>query len=321
MSILNDLAAQAASALTSFGYTDPRTKQAVKAWQQMHGGLKLDGIYGTGSAAALAQDLVGGTAPKAYTKGTVSNNSLAALQAIAAKNKLVIKTAPKGTAASRGFVLKDAVLASFADWNSQFEGALPFMYTDIKGLVTTGIGNLIDPVARALVLPWENQDGSPSSQDQIAAAWRIVKGAWPKVQSNNCEHLTTIRLSKAGIQQLVESRLKSNDAFMASKFPGYHDWTADAQMASHSLGWAMGLGHLDPHTGDFKEWIRAMSQSPPDYRAASEAAHMNETGNPGLVPRNLANIVLFENAARILEGTGDPEVLYYLDPLPELLVS
>jgi len=35
------------------------------------------------------------------------------------------------------------------------------MYVDVKGLVTTGIGNLIDLLSAALELPFHHNDGTP----------------------------------------------------------------------------------------------------------------------------------------------------------------
>lgn len=319
MPILSQLAVAAADALNTYGYADPRAKQAVKAWQQVHGGLKLDGVYGPDSAKALAMDLPTNTvAPKAYVTAPGGDPARARLSQIASKNNLSIKSAPAGTAAAQGFRgLRDSVLGPFSDWNTQFEGALNFMYTDNIGKVTTGIGNLIDPVSTAYRLPWRRPDGSLASQAEVNAAWSTVKGAFPAVQSVNSKSLTNLRLDKDGVAQAVDTTLKANDAMLAGWYPGYPNWTADAQLAAHSMGWAMGLGHLAPHTGDFHSWILAMSQTPPDYRAAAQASHINDTTNPGLVPRNAANKILFENAARVLETNGDPEVLYYLDPLPE----
>jgi hypothetical protein len=68
--ILQQLASVAADAVTKYGYADLRAKKAVKDWQQSHGGLKIDGIYGPGSASVLATDLTQPqVAPVAYFDG------------------------------------------------------------------------------------------------------------------------------------------------------------------------------------------------------------------------------------------------------------
>ena len=45
--------------------------------------------------------------------------------------------------------MRPSVFAAFPGFITRFEGRLPFMYLDTKGLVTTGVGNLIDPLVPA----------------------------------------------------------------------------------------------------------------------------------------------------------------------------
>lgn len=230
----------------------------------------------------------------------------AQLQQLANKARLVLAPAPPGTARSQGFHLRDAVLGPFAAWTAQFEGYTPFMYTDNKGLVTTGIGNLIEPIGLALALPWKRPDGSRASQAEITDAWNKVKSAWPDIQSFQAASLTNLRLDKEGIAQLVNQRLRANDNHLARRFPSYARWPADAQLAVNSMSWAMGSGF------DFPAFTKAVNGPTPDFNAAAAASHINEAGNPGIVPRNQANRLLFENAAKVQAGHGDPDVLYYL---------
>src|SRR4029453_7562541 len=56
----------------------------------------------------------------------------------------------------------------FLAFSRPLEGRVPWMYLDIKGLVTTGVGNLIDPVGLASKLPFVHKgDGSPASEVDI----------------------------------------------------------------------------------------------------------------------------------------------------------
>ena len=50
--------------------------------------------------------------------------------------------------------MKQSVRDAFVDFTAALEGVVPWMYLDVKGLVTVAIGNLIDPVAAALSLPF-----------------------------------------------------------------------------------------------------------------------------------------------------------------------
>lgn len=222
--------------------------------------------------------------------------------------------------------MKASVLASFGTFQGQIEGSkLPYMYTDNKGLVTTGTGNLIDPLPMALVLPWRRADGTLAARDEIEEAWNTVKNAFPDIQSTRCAGLTTIRLNEPDLDHLLAEKAHGNDEYIRAQFPAFDSWPADAQMAIHSMAWAQGAS--------FQGWPRlsaALNASPPDFLAAAgppgDAANrpsfrgqawLNDTGNAGLRPRNLENKVLFQNAARVLANRLDPEPLYWPTELPE----
>lgn len=232
----------------------------------------------------------------------------AQLQSIATKAGLALTTGATGSAKARGYALRDSVLTNFAAWTAQFEGYTPFMYTDVKGYVTTGIGNLIDPKPAAMGLPWKNADGSAASQSDISSAWDTVKAAWPGTQSMACAKLTSIRLDKDGIRQLVESKLLSNDQYLAAHFPGYASWPADAQLALNSMAWAMGPGF------NFPSLKASLAETPPNFKSAALVCGISTKGNPGVIPRNYADQLLFENAAAVVSGQGNPDTLYYLTP-------
>lgn len=223
-----------------------------------------------------------------------------------------------GSAKAQGFVCRDAVLANFVNWNKPLEGRLPFMYTDVKGLVTTGVGNLIDPIGAAKGLDWRIGDTTAApapdnaraaTADEVTAAWNTVKGAYPGTQSSKCASLTNVRLTEAGISALVVSKLKTNDAYVAAHLAPYADLPADAQLAVMSMAWAMGPGFLST----FKNLVTALQGSPPDFGAAVAQCKINATGNPGVIPRNTADQVLFGNAAKVQAGQGNPNVLYFLN--------
>src|SRR5215469_10503422 len=203
--------------------------------------------------------------------------------------------------------MRQAVRDNFKSFNTKFEGYLDFMYGDVKNLVTTGMGNLIDPIGQALSLPWVNADGSPASQQQITDAWNAVKARTDLNQKGGRAYksVTSIRLTDDGINQLFMSRADSNEKYLKKTYPGFDNWPADAQLALHSMAWAMGPAFKFP---TFKADVNA---DPPDFAKAAIDSHMNAAGNPGLVPRNAANKKLFENAAAVLKYNADPDKLYY----------
>jgi GH24 family phage-related lysozyme (muramidase) len=195
-----------------------------------------------------------------------------------------------------------SVQNAWVTFNTPLEGMLTYMYTDSEGYVTTGMGNLIDPVSTALALPWQNSDGSPADQDTIQTQWQAVKDAYPGVQSTGCAGLTTIRLAQADVENLIFQKLQSNVNMLMTYFPGWTQLPADAQMGILSMAWAMGPGFPQTfgtftnavNTGD---WATALAQS--------------VFQGSGIQARIDADNILFTNAGIVASQNLDPSVLYW----------
>jgi len=196
---------------------------------------------------------------------------------------------------------RESVEQNYTDFTTKFEGKLPFMYLDVKGLVTTGIGNLIDPVDSALSLPWVHPDGSPASQAEIRAAWNAVKARQDmKLRGGGAfGSVTNLRLTDDGIRQLVNGKLRANEAILKKRFPTYDNWPADAQLGLLSMAWAMGPNFRYPK---FEAAVNALV---PDFATAAKESYINDANNPGLRPRNVANESLFMAAADTLKNNLD----------------
>jgi hypothetical protein len=198
-----------------------------------------------------------------------------------------------------------SVQAYFQAFTTQFEGCVPYMYLDIKGLVTVGIGNLVDPVEAAQALPFQfkNQPGiaapgSAATADQIAAEWATLKND-PSLASRGftaCAPITQLELSNDSINTLVLTKLSQNESFLKRQqwFSNFDTWPADAQMGLLSMAWAMGPAG----PGEFPNF-RAACQNL-QFSVAAAQCQMNAAGNPGLISRNRANVTLFSNAAIVV---------------------
>lgn len=193
-----------------------------------------------------------------------------------------------------------SVVDSFIPFSKVFEGYLPFMYLDVKGLVTTGMGNLIDPISSAMSLPWLKADGTYASQGEIAQEWQAIKAKQDmKLRGGGAfKSVATLHLDENGIQQLIASKLFQMESSLVGKYPGFPNWPADAQLGLLSMAWAMGPKF------NFPKFQAAVNAVYPDFVTAAQESHMNESGNPGLIPRNVANNVLFLNAADTLRNGG-----------------
>jgi hypothetical protein len=214
-----------------------------------------------------------------------------------------------------------SVQSVFRAFNAVFEGAIPYMYLDIKGLVTVGVGNLIDPLELAQALPFRFKSApqSPATAHQIAAEWQALKNNPNLAGAGHeaCEPVTQLELSDDAINSLVLDRLTGNESFLKRQewFKDLDTWPADAQLGLLNMAWAMG----PDGPGAFPRF-RAACRSL-DFNMAATECKMNEAGNPGLIPRNRADFTLFSNAAVVLAseapGSLDRSVLYYPQALKD----
>lgn len=189
--------------------------------------------------------------------------------------------------------MHQSVLGAFVKFSVPLEGSVPSLYADIKGLLTVGIGCLVDPVSLALPLPWVMPDGSPASREEIAKQWHVVKTqANPRLHWRYAAGLSTMRLTEEGILKVADERLLANEATMRKHFHNWDGLPADAQLCCCSMTWAVGAGFPEIFT-NFTRLINAG-----DFGGASEACSIKTEGNPGVVPRNAANKLCLANARK-----------------------
>ena len=222
--------------------------------------------------------------------------------------------------------MQASVKLRFRGFNEPFEGAIPYMYLDIKGLVTVGVGNLVDPVSEAKSLPfqWKNnpslaKHGQMAAPDEIDEEWQRLKKDTSLAKKGHlaCEKITNLELTNAAVDDLIATRLTQNETFLKKQlaFKDFDAWPADAQMGLLSMAWAMGPG------GPVKFMMFCAACKDQTFDGAADNCKMNETGNPGIIPRNQANKQLFKNAAAVIAGEAggvyQRAILYY----PKVLVK
>lgn len=182
----------------------------------------------------------------------------------------------------------------FYVWSKQFEGEVPHIYLDVKGLATIGIGNLIDPFGAAQTLPFVRADGSPASAAEIEAEWLLIKSHTELARQGYraAGKLCRLHLEPEAIAILVQSKNNANWAWMRDHyFPGIEAWPACAQLGACSMAWAIGAGW----PAIFKRLAAACKAQ--DWATASKQCSISTKGNPGVAPRNAAVIALFAKAA------------------------
>ena len=183
----------------------------------------------------------------------------------------------------------------FARFSTPLEGCVDFIYADTLGLPTVAIGCLLSsPQAAAALVGWDNPGGVEADWHRVKASYQaaIEAGLRPPAYTHYLAP-SSPRLSAEGIAAVVAQRLDQAGAALAAVFPSFADWPAPAQAAALSLAWACGAGWP-------RSWPRlsAFCQAG-DWTAAGGDCAINAVGNPGVVPRNHCQRVLFELAAGV----------------------
>lgn len=214
------------------------------------------------------------------------------------------------------------VKSEFRAVSEMWEGVINHMYLDIKGLVTIGIGNLIEPINLALALPFEFKKGfNPVTQKDIREEWNLVKSRKDLAYkgAKAAENTTKLILTDEGINLLFSNTLKKFEEELKKIFKEFELFPADAQMALFSMFWALGPVQF----GKYKYLITECKKMNFDF--AANNCKMNEKGNAGLIKRNIGNKLMFQNAAAVKAGEtagfSDIERLYYPETLLKPMVT
>jgi hypothetical protein len=185
------------------------------------------------------------------------------------------------------------------------------MYLDTLGLVTIGIGNLIDPLPAGLSMV-SRISGWPATTAEIQAEWARVKNAKALIPLGwrAFQRICTLMVTEEALAGMVKHRMETNEAYLSRRYPSWGSWPAAAQLGTHSIAWAAGPGWVAPHfdaaakAGDWQACagVPGDANVNPECRGhawLSDGMGPDVTGrpkNPGLRARNLANKLLFQFA-------------------------
>lgn len=191
-------------------------------------------------------------------------------------------------------IFADGVAEEFDRLSPRFEGAIPWMYLDIKGLVTCAIGVLIDPVDLALPLPWVRAlDGSRALPSEIRAEWALIKGT-PSLATRGAgaaKAMCALRLTADGVRTVTRTKAEAMAQALLHTFPAMVAWPPQARLAVLLHVWAVGTDL--PRT--YPRMTAALRAQ--DWTAAQAECHISEAGNPGVAPRNVKIKALFGELA------------------------
>jgi hypothetical protein len=207
-------------------------------------------------------------------------------------------------------------------FNEPLEARLNFMYLDVKGLVTTGLGNLIDATRAANRPPtdteradswviarrlnWLAADGSVATDQQIDDEWDRTKARLDEAVQGGFHfgQYATIILPEDEIDRLVFGKLDEMEGFLRRRppFAGFDGFPADAQLGILSMAWGMGPAFRFPK---FQDFVAAGQWE----KAATECRFNPDKGT--IRTRNDRNQQLFRNAGLVVETGLDPANLLW----------
>lgn len=162
-----------------------------------------------------------------------------------------------------------------------FEGSVPFIYADTKGLPTVGVGNLLATVDDAVRLPFIIS-GRPASSpvaasgDYIARDWRSVRNAGAGHAAHWYRQLTRCELPAQAIRDLFDRRVDSFFDQLTHTFPAFPSWREPAQLAT--LDWVFNVGVGKPGGAGLLGTVHLKAALyAQDWHAAAAACHRVES--------------------------------------------
>lgn len=210
----------------------------------------------------------------------------------------------------------------FPQYSRDLEGVFLSPYADVKRLLSTGIGFLIDPIQLALSLEWWIGDRRATDREVIDD-WHAIKDRALKMNDEEMQHwtakmqapLTSVRLRSDYVDQLTLKKLHANFAYVeAHLIHGLSDAPADAQLGAMSLAWAVGAG-FDRTNPPRTEFVAAFNTS--NWLVAGAHARLRETGNAGVIERNKRQDLCFSNASTVKARGLDPAALWWPNVCPK----
>ncbi len=222
-----------------------------------------------------------------------------------------------------------------------FEGYVRQMYLDDRGLVSTGVGYLIDSVDDAARLQWVRiaadgrSDGPSASRKEVEEEWKRVKTQqqWKGIGGGN--FIAKARATQPPIITLQMAATEVDRTFMAmlnglertmKETPGgffqdYENFPADAQLGILSHLWANGANNLHKRWPNFCRLCKERK-----WREIIETKHYRWKNIRK--DRDQAMIRVFTNAANLEDANAkgfsfDAALVYYpqlILPLQEIEV-
>jgi hypothetical protein len=162
--------------------------------------------------------------------------------------------------------VRACVSAAFPGYTQYFESLTPFLYPDLKGIITFDAG-IVCTRGMALSIQWTKPDGSLASHDDIEAAYDAVSSpaalASDQQGGGHYASFTSIRATPASLASAFAAPVARFEGQLRGLLSNWDVAPANAQLAAMSHAWA--FGGLFPLT--WPSWTKFFVSG--DYAGAS----------------------------------------------------
>jgi len=125
-----------------------------------------------------------------------------------------------------------------------FEGVIPWMYLDTRGLVTVGVGQMLAAVSAAQALPFIDANGNPVASDVILAEYNRVAGLPMGQTPGTYRTDASPTLAAASIDSLLMGRVQDFDQQLSAKFANYAAFPDPAKLGLLDMIYNLGPAKL-----------------------------------------------------------------------------
>lgn len=149
-----------------------------------------------------------------------------------------------------------------------FEGSVPWMYLDTRGLVTVGVGEMLGSAAKAQVLAFVDPSGQPSTRDAILDEFNRVSSLAPGKVAALYRSPASPVLPHASIDTLLMNHVNFFDEQRAGRFEPYAGFSDAAKLGLLDMIYNLGVTGL---FNGFPLFMAAVDRG--DWRGAATSCH------------------------------------------------
>ena len=125
------------------------------------------------------------------------------------------------------------------------EGCISHMYLDTVGKVTIGVGNMLPTAEAAMALPFVHAEGGASATgDEVRAEFEKVSEQTQGQLARNYQQYTSLMLTDAAIDELLDSRIDGFERQLKSDFPGFDAYPEPAMLGILDMAFNLGNAGL-----------------------------------------------------------------------------